>query len=702
VSQPTRSTNKTASLSLSFALLLGGGLRLLLLLHGQATGTPFIRDEGNYLGSALSLANGGGLPDRWLWLRPPGYIFYSTGVFALFGKDGDGNLLALGLSQVLLGLLTIWLVYLLARLLFPARAAVGGIAALLVAASPVLVFFTNMYMSEQLYVLLTLAWFYLTLRAFLPLADEQVRPHLSAAFVFSALTFAGAALTRSLVFFFLPALWFWLLWLTKRADWRRSLVRLAIYTAIVLALILPWSGRNLATYGQLILIDTTGQINLYIDNGTLPRKTTMEQLGRIPNLAERASYAGSAGLAAILADPPRFLANATARVVDTWKVDRFSEYVVVLHDKYPGSSGTAELSYSLAAGLYHLLFFALAVVGLALARGEAAAKGLLLLIALVNTLLTTLAHPEYRYLLPFLVLFAPWAGYALLEFGGWLVAGWRRLRQRDQPALGQAAAPARLRAKLLALLAIAFLLFSSWGELPAYGSGWQAAYLRLRAGLASGGERVNLLQQAVAKYDAADWYVSLGDTLRGLGKLNDAAAQYAKGVEADRLYWPAILSLGAAQRAQGDTTAAQQTFATITPKQRAAAQAWAWQHLGDAPTRLDVGVADYGNLDGFYEPEQASNVTYRWSKEQASLRLAGQGGQIALQLRASREQQRVSIRVNGQPVGDYRLTLDWQLLTFAANRAASVNIITLQTDAQPASPQDPRKLGVAVDWATVQ
>src|SRR5262249_21369120 len=71
-------------------LALALGLRLiplgLVLANG---GSPLIGDEGNYVQAAQSLAQDGGIPDLWVWIRPPGYIVFAAAVFWL----AAGNLI---------------------------------------------------------------------------------------------------------------------------------------------------------------------------------------------------------------------------------------------------------------------------------------------------------------------------------------------------------------------------------------------------------------------------------------------------------------------------------------------------------------------------------------------------------------------------------------------------------------------------------
>ncbi len=100
---------------LLLVLVLAGLLRLIPLWVVTANGgNPLIGDEGNYIEAALSLAGGGGIPDRWLWIRPPGYIAFAAAIFRL----ADNSLIALQLAQIALSLLTIVATYALVLVAF--------------------------------------------------------------------------------------------------------------------------------------------------------------------------------------------------------------------------------------------------------------------------------------------------------------------------------------------------------------------------------------------------------------------------------------------------------------------------------------------------------------------------------------------------------------------------------------------------------
>src|SRR5918911_4029872 len=96
--------------ALALVVAVGVALRLAAMWAIWANGgNPLIGDEGNYVLSALPLSEGRGIPDQWLWIRAPGFIFFAAGVFALTG----GSLFALNVAQIALSGVTQVLAYFL-------------------------------------------------------------------------------------------------------------------------------------------------------------------------------------------------------------------------------------------------------------------------------------------------------------------------------------------------------------------------------------------------------------------------------------------------------------------------------------------------------------------------------------------------------------------------------------------------------------
>src|SRR5262245_16853615 len=98
-------------LPLVMALLVGLSVRLLLWGHIPRTG--LISDEGEYLSAASWLAHGHGFDwyQGYLWTRAPLYPLFLAAHLRLFGD----SLAPIYVSQILLSLINVTLVYFLAR-----------------------------------------------------------------------------------------------------------------------------------------------------------------------------------------------------------------------------------------------------------------------------------------------------------------------------------------------------------------------------------------------------------------------------------------------------------------------------------------------------------------------------------------------------------------------------------------------------------
>src|SRR6476469_832805 len=115
-------------------------------------GSPLIGDEGNYVLSALPLSEGRGIPDLWLWIRAPGFIFFAAAIFILTG----GSLWALNLAQIGLFVIVSLLIFTLGTFTTddPTTARRSGLwTVALIAFNPLLILSDNFFLSEPLYLL---------------------------------------------------------------------------------------------------------------------------------------------------------------------------------------------------------------------------------------------------------------------------------------------------------------------------------------------------------------------------------------------------------------------------------------------------------------------------------------------------------------------------------------------------------------------
>jgi hypothetical protein len=293
---------------LLLVLLLALALRL--LLWGRIPRTGLISDEGEYLSAASWLAQGRSFSwyQNYLWTRAPLYPLFVAAHLRLFGD----TLAPIYITQTLLSLLNVALVYLLARYLIGHHPQTAGdgrgsqfaicnsqffvptVAALLMALYLPFALFAQMLLSETLFITLLLAGF-LTLAVWNSTTDDR---QLTAAepgrwsvvsgrwlLVVAGGLFGLATLTRSLTLAFLPLVALWLLLdrprtmddgrmvagrdvVGGRAYWslvvRRWPASICFFLSAVL-MIAPWTLYNSTRlYGGLVMVDTSGSFNLLL------------------------------------------------------------------------------------------------------------------------------------------------------------------------------------------------------------------------------------------------------------------------------------------------------------------------------------------------------------------------------------------------------------------------------------------------------
>jgi len=204
-------------------------------------------DTGEYWFIASYLAGGGGMytleEGRVSQAsRPPLYPLFLA---ALIAATPDGAVRAIVVLQALMGVLTCYLVYRMARSKFGERA--GRIAFLLCAVYPFFIFYIGLFLTETIFCLL-----YVLLNLFLDKCAGKFGPLWAAA---AGAALGLAALTRSeLIAFPLMALPIWVL----AGENRRRRFGAAIIATLVMAVVLsPWVMRNASIFNGRIIAGST-------------------------------------------------------------------------------------------------------------------------------------------------------------------------------------------------------------------------------------------------------------------------------------------------------------------------------------------------------------------------------------------------------------------------------------------------------------
>jgi 4-amino-4-deoxy-L-arabinose transferase-like glycosyltransferase len=726
------------TLYLAALIALGLALRLWFIAVNDIDPRFSAADDGDYFQRALRLAATGEYVDNSWLIRPPGHVFFFAGMLRLAIVFGDPNL---GISfiraaQVALSLALIPIGYDMARRLFSRQA--GLIFALIMAIWFPMVELPALILSEPLFfsMLVIHAWLLVRWRDAWR-NGARAWPWLAAAGV----TLAVGALARSPALYSAVFVLAVIGWEAVQAAWARrdapaqggwGVVRSALRRFIPAALafvlpfalvIAPWTVRNYVTYGEVVLIDTLGPVNLWIKLGDAVHEGRGENeakaiLAAIPQ-AERQAFVSADIRRIISEEPERLVRSFWPHFQHIWKAQFIEDYFVKV------SFFTRPLREIWPIGLLGdalwLSFTTAAMLGLAARPREGGFRLLALGWIAYACLTVMLIHVEPRYLLP-IWLFT--ALYGAAAFGA--LWNWLSLRRNDRPA-ARAQARAYLRSPwgvAGVALALAFLVLCfSYRNYPAIISqGIQRERLRAEA-LAALPDREAAIAGLERMVAVAPTFI---DGRTELARLYLAEGDYDAGWAAlgERPTHRSDVVRGALARAQERPELAAIYFedAEVRAGEDVQKLAMEWGLQPPAHTiRLGSGV-DHGYVQGFsfgerLPPDASGFVrSYRW--------LQGEGVIVVPLETAPPEGAVVRLQMAGSPLGDTPLTVtvngaettllvrsnEWRSyrLTVPAGSAADGRIVIrlkaptfIPVQALPGS-EDARPLSLMVSSVTVE
>jgi 4-amino-4-deoxy-L-arabinose transferase-like glycosyltransferase len=222
-----------------FVLTLAVVTRLAWVLFSPALPTS---DFGWYENRAVEIIEGrgysvGGVPTAH---RLPGYVLFLAAIHYVF----DRSLLAAKLANVFLGVLTVYLTYMIALKTFSKRIAL--VAAIMVALTPSLILYAGLLASENLFTSLFLS----SLLAFLQYLHTRKQSYT----LLSGITLGLAVLIRPAVLL-LPGLWLLYL-LFKQEAIRRVAAQAALMGLPIIVCLLAWTVRNYVRLERFIPLST--------------------------------------------------------------------------------------------------------------------------------------------------------------------------------------------------------------------------------------------------------------------------------------------------------------------------------------------------------------------------------------------------------------------------------------------------------------
>ncbi len=713
-------------LPLAAITLLGLGLRLLAWQWREFY--PLGGDEQEYLAVALTLLQERRYTEL-LFMRPPLYpIFLAAGIY-LF----DSLVQNLRLVQALVSTATIPLIYLLTRELTqlfqsaarspqfegqrPNRSSSGDraplLAALFTALSYTLAINATELLSETLFL------FGLTLTLWLIVRAGRLGGGWRVAL--AGLALGASCLIRSVALPLLPLGAIWLFINAHRnmhtATWqlRPALIRFCIFTFAFCLVVLPWTARNYGTYGGVILIDTTGAENLWLDNDPAGREAVKAQLFALgEERLARQQLASQQGIEVITADPAGFVQKMGRELKLLFALEYTDDMRARPAIWVPPAEVAARLLLGDGLWLVILLVGSYGLAYSALSGGPLGRAALLMFLpwCAYIALTSLIFHVELRYRLPVFP--------ALLPFAALVLAGARNTSadnaDTDRSVVLRPASfvlrPALLAALLPALLLLITLLHINYPALA-----WQLGTKHLQLARAEGA----LARGDAATAQAAAQAALQADPGRALAHvaLAQAALLQNAGATAEAELVAAIgtisahphahLLLGDLRRAAGDLAAARVALTTYEAGSLQDLQTWLWERrITPAGAELELGNGlDLGFVRGFH-PLGANEAGFRWTRERAAVELMAPPGATELFVAADARRPdassaEVQIWMNGQAIGTLQVVtgLNEYRLPLPAGMDNALVKLELRSPTfsprtyDPTSP-DGRRLGVAI------
>jgi len=511
-----------------------------------------------------------------------------------------------------------------------------------------------------------------------------------------------------------------------------------ILVASTLVVILPWTARNYVTYGAVILIDTTGAENLWLDNNAsaatpgdpLGREAAKRELYALgDDRAARQALATRRGIEEITGNPGWFVQKVWGEAKKFFALQHFDELREKRAIWVPPVEVWAKLL--LGDGLWLVLLFG-GTAGLTLGSQQNpllknqpihvqetasecnsasepwpltpdpcySTRIFFILWCLYVLATSLLFHVELRYRLPVYPALAPFAAFALVK-----MTGWRRFRL----------SASSYRAVAVGFSTIVTMAAITLLHRPYLSESWMLANKHAALGRA---ERALERGDAVLAQQAANAALARDDTT-ALARVALARAALLRGdrTQADSFIDAAIIALaahpqarllrGALQREDGDAEAARVELGYETGSLQDL-QSWSWgvfAPFAQPPSALDVGAGlDLGFVRGFYAAEQDG---FRWSTGEAHIQLTMPPGMTTLELELAPGRPlgagapTVVVLNGAAEIGRLTLREGWQRYTVPVQSANGTIEITLHTATfrprafDPAS-ADGRELGVMV------
>ncbi len=409
---------RALSIKLIVILLLAGALRVLAVLLVQEARVSW---QYEYEEIAHHLAERGefaysfyGLSEvRPSSFQPPIYPLFLAGLLKL----GQGSLTGVAPAQIILALLSIWVLYRLTISLGGSETQ-GLLAALLMAFYPPLILYSVIPSPVTLETLFLITGTWGAVRSIQ--GGRLVWP------IAAGVSFALAGLTRSPWLAAIPVAVGWLIWRDRQNGWRRLRAPIVLGFSAVITL-LPWALHNMDVHDAWFVTGTNGGLNFWIGNNPsatgeyiFPTEIDRELVVRVAEWPER--------------DRDRFFYQLGFDHIreNPLQTVRLSLQKLFFFSLFRPSIGSTYQSSDLQVGFARNIFIAgwllllpLGLGGLWIGRDRWTEHALLVGIILSQALVASLYFVGTRFRTPLEPFFMIWAAGFLL----WMI---KKLRRRGE------------------------------------------------------------------------------------------------------------------------------------------------------------------------------------------------------------------------------------------------------------------------------
>jgi 4-amino-4-deoxy-L-arabinose transferase-like glycosyltransferase len=366
-------------------------------------------DEAYYIDAARSLARGGGYPGS---MRPPAFSF----VAAVVLRSTADSLQAVRAAQIALSLAGLWFFFDVLRRRFGARPAL--ISSAIVALHPTLIHYTHFLWAENLVTTLLLAALWALDRW-----DTTAR---RTWVVVAGLVLGALILTREMALYFVP---FAVAWMLRRETPRSIGARVTdavLLTAIVAAVVLPWTARNYTLHHRFVLVGTLqwfaiAEGNLLPESnwifGRVPIAPFHAAYFAIPDELQREAFARALALKAIGREQPAWIFKKILRnsyllfSPSRTQLTRF----VLRRWLAPGRDVLAR-RLALIEAVFYVASLSVGVAALWLVP-DARMKSLVVVLLVLFVSIYIVSAADHRYRTPLLPLFALYVGPLVCGYG---------------------------------------------------------------------------------------------------------------------------------------------------------------------------------------------------------------------------------------------------------------------------------------------